>query len=78
MTRLFLPIDSTALSLDAEDVAEMLAAALKRQGAKAGIVRTGSRGLFWLEPLIEVETPGGRIGYGPVTPQDVPGLLAAG
>jgi formate dehydrogenase iron-sulfur subunit len=78
VTRLFLPTDSTALSLDAEDVAEMLAAALKRQGAKAEIVRTGSRGLFWLEPLIEVATPAGRVGYGPVTPQDVPGLLAAG
>ncbi|QEX14879.1 formate dehydrogenase subunit beta [Hypericibacter terrae] len=78
MTRLFVPIDSTALSLDAEEVAEALALALKRQGAKAEIVRNGSRGLFWLEPLIEVETPAGRVGYGPVTPDDVPGLLAAG
>ena len=78
MTRLFVPIDSTALSLDAEEVAEALALALKRQGAKAEIVRNGSRGLFWLEPLVEVETPAGRVGYGPVTPDDVPGLLAAG
>nr|WP_151180102.1 NADH-quinone oxidoreductase subunit NuoF [Hypericibacter terrae] len=78
VTRLFVPIDSTALSLDAEEVAEALALALKRQGAKAEIVRNGSRGLFWLEPLIEVETPAGRVGYGPVTPDDVPGLLAAG
>jgi formate dehydrogenase iron-sulfur subunit len=78
MTRLFLPSDSTALSLDAEEVAEALATALKRQGAKTEIVRTGSRGLVWLEPLLEVETSAGRVGYGPVTPQDVPGLLAAG
>ena len=42
------------------------------------VVRTGSRGLFWLEPMIEVETPQGRIAYGPVTAADVPGLLAAG
>ena len=35
------------------------------------IVRTGSRGLFWLEPLIEVETAAGRIGYGPVAPDEV-------
>ncbi|MGH6938332.1 formate dehydrogenase beta subunit [Hypericibacter sp.] len=78
MTRLFVPIDSTALSLDAEEVAEALTLGLKRKGAKAEIVRNGSRGLFWLEPLIEVETPEGRVGYGPVTPQDVPGLLEAG
>jgi formate dehydrogenase iron-sulfur subunit len=78
MTRLFLPIDSTALSLDAEEVAEALAAAIKRSGAKVEIVRTGSRGLFWLEPLLEVETSAGRVGYGPVTPQDVRGLFAAG
>ena len=78
MTRLFLPIDSTALSLDAEEVVEALRLALKRKGTDIEIVRTGSRGLFWLEPLIEVETPAGRVGYGPVTPQDVPGLLAAG
>jgi len=78
MTRLFLPIDSTALSLDAEEVAEALRLALKRKGSEIEIVRTGSRGLFWLEPLLEVETSEGRVGYGPVTPQDVPGLLAAG
>ena len=42
------------------------------------IVRTGSRGLFWLEPMIEVETPDGRIAYGPVAASDVPDLLASG
>jgi formate dehydrogenase iron-sulfur subunit len=78
VTRIFVPIDSTALALDAEEVAEALGLALKRKGAEAEIVRNGSRGLFWLEPLIEVETPAGRVGYGPVTPQDVPGLLDAG
>jgi formate dehydrogenase iron-sulfur subunit len=77
VTRLFLPIDSTALSLDAEEVAEALRLALERKGSGIEIVRTGSRGLFWLEPLLEVETPEGRVGYGPVTPQDVAGLLAA-
>jgi formate dehydrogenase iron-sulfur subunit len=77
VTRIFVPIDSTALSLDAEEVAEALAQGLQRKGAQAEIVRNGSRGLFWLEPLVEVETPAGRVGYGPVTPADVPGLLAA-
>ncbi|MFG5409983.1 NADH-ubiquinone oxidoreductase-F iron-sulfur binding region domain-containing protein [Piscinibacter sakaiensis] len=42
------------------------------------LVRNGSRGLFWLEPLVEVATPAGRLAYGPVTPQDVPGLFDAG
>ena len=53
-------------------------AARARDHAPIKIVRTGSRGLFWLEPMVEVETPAGRIAYGPVTAGDVPGLLAAG
>jgi len=48
------------------------------QAPPVEIVRTGSRGLFWLEPMIEVATPAGRIAYGPVAASDVPGLLAAG
>ncbi len=39
------------------------------------LIRTGSRGMVWLEPLVEVETPQGRVAYGPVTPADVPGIL---
>ena len=42
------------------------------------IVRTGSRGAYWLEPLVEVETPGARLGYGPIAPRDVAGLFACG
>ena len=42
------------------------------------MVRNGSRGMFWLEPLVEVETAQGRIAYGPVTAEAVPGLLDAG
>jgi formate dehydrogenase iron-sulfur subunit len=41
------------------------------------VVRNGSRGMLWLEPLVEVVVAGTRIAYGPVTPADVPGLLAA-
>ena len=47
-------------------------------GLAVEIVRTGSRGLFWLEPMVEVETPAGRIAFGPVTAADVPGLFADG
>jgi formate dehydrogenase iron-sulfur subunit len=73
--RMYLPKDATALSLGADEVAVALAAAA---GARIELVRTGSRGLFWLEPLLEVETPAGRVGYGPVAEADVAGLLAAG
>jgi formate dehydrogenase iron-sulfur subunit len=68
------------LSADAASVAvgaDAVAAALARL-TDTRIVRTGSRGLFWLEPTIEVATPQGRVAYGPVTPADLPGLLAAG
>jgi len=47
-------------------------------GAGIRIVRNGSRGMFWLEPLVEVATPAGRIAFGPVEPGDVPGLFDAG
>jgi formate dehydrogenase iron-sulfur subunit len=71
---LFIPRDAAALAVGADAVAAALAAA----APGVPIVRTGSRGLFWLEPMIEVATVAGRIAYGPVTAADVPGLLAAG
>ena len=72
MTRLFIPADSVAVALGADAVA----AALTQPGVE--IIRTGSRGMLSLEPMIEVETPEGRIAYGPVFPENVPSLLAAG
>jgi formate dehydrogenase iron-sulfur subunit len=77
MTRLFIPRDATALSLGAERVARAIADAAQAQGRAIEIVRTGSRGLFWLEPMVEVETASGRIAYGPVAPADLPDLLPA-
>ena len=71
MTRVFVPRDSAARSVGADDVAAALAA------AGFNIVRNGSRGLLFLEPLIEVETAQGRVAYGPVTAGDIPGLLPA-
>lgn len=72
---LFLPADTTALSLGANAVAEAIEACC---GDQVQCVRTGSRGMFWLEPMLEVDTAQGRIGYGPVQASDVEGLLAAG
>lgn len=75
MTRIFIPQDVAALAVGADKVARAVAA---QAGGDVTIVRTGSRGLFWLEPMVEVETPAGRVAYGPVAVADVPGLFAAG
>jgi formate dehydrogenase iron-sulfur subunit len=78
VTRVFIPRDAAALALGADDIARAVAAAAAKSGQAVEIVRTGSRGLFWLEPLVEVETPAGRIAYGPVEGKDVGGLFEAG
>jgi formate dehydrogenase iron-sulfur subunit len=67
--------DSSALSLGADQVAAAVAAEAAKRGADIQLVRNGSRGMFWLETLVEVATPNGRIAYGPVQPEDVPGLF---
>jgi formate dehydrogenase iron-sulfur subunit len=75
--RLFLPCDAAALAVGAEEVAAALRAAAAAQGVVIELVRTGSRGLFWLEPMLEVATASGRIAYGPVAADDAAGVLAA-
>jgi formate dehydrogenase iron-sulfur subunit len=76
--RVFVPADSAALALGADAVAAAIVAAAARHGRAVQIVRTGSRGMHWLEPLVEVTGAAGRIGYGPVQPADIDGLFAAG
>ncbi|TDD30042.1 formate dehydrogenase beta subunit [Kribbella turkmenica] len=73
MTKVYVPTDAAARSVGADEVAERITAI-----AGVEVVRTGSRGMLWLEPMVEVETPEGRVGYGPVAPEDVDGLVAAG
>jgi formate dehydrogenase iron-sulfur subunit len=68
---LYIPMDATALSLGADEVADAIRKAATAAKADIRIIRTGSRGLFWLEPMVEVATPQGRIAYGPVNPEDV-------
>ncbi|WP_294924047.1 formate dehydrogenase beta subunit [uncultured Paracoccus sp.] len=75
--RIFVPIDAAARALGADEVASALEAALQDQGVGARIIRNGTRGMIWLEPLVEVERDGIRHGFGPVTPEDVPALVAA-
>ncbi|HSB85475.1 MAG TPA: NAD(P)H-dependent oxidoreductase subunit E, partial [Ilumatobacteraceae bacterium] len=69
----YVPRDAAARSVGADAVAAALA-----EHAGVQVVRNGSRGMLWLEPLIEVQTPEGRVAYGPVRASDVPGLIAAG
>ena len=69
----YVPRDAAARSAGADEVAARLAA---QPGAR--VVRNGSRGMLWLEPMIEVATAHGRVAYGPVAPTDVPGLIQAG
>jgi formate dehydrogenase iron-sulfur subunit len=78
MTRLFISRDSTAISLGAEQVAKALQQQAAAKALDIEIVRNGSRGLYWLEPLLEVETAQGRVGYGPVQAEDVQNLLDSG
>jgi formate dehydrogenase iron-sulfur subunit len=74
----YVPRDSAALAVGADEVAAALRAECTRRGLALNLVRNGSRGLFWLETLVEVATPQGRIAYGPVDADDVPALLDAG
>src|SRR6187549_895135 len=76
--RIYVPGDAAAVAVGADEVAGALAIEAAKAGIAIELVRNGSRGLFELETLVEIETPEGRIGYGPVYPEDVPGLVVAG
>jgi formate dehydrogenase iron-sulfur subunit len=75
--RVFMPCDSSALAVGADEVAQALQDQATARGLALDVQRNSSRGLFWLEPLLEVETEQGRIAYGPVSPEDVASLLDA-
>ncbi|HET6552693.1 MAG TPA: NADH-ubiquinone oxidoreductase-F iron-sulfur binding region domain-containing protein [Dyella sp.] len=74
---IYIPGDAGALSLGADEVAAAIVAEAARRGEELHIVRNGSRGLYWLDPLVEVQTTHGRIAYGPVDAQDVASLFDA-
>lgn len=75
---ILVPRDAGALSLGADDVAGAIVAEARERGNDIRLIRNGSRGLYWLEPLVEVITPRGRVGYGAVTASRVPELFDAG
>jgi len=74
----FVPGDASACSVGADATARALEAEAAKRGRSVRIVRNGSRGLFWLEPLVEVVTRAGRVAYGPVKSGDVAKLLDSG
>ncbi|MGE4338903.1 MAG: formate dehydrogenase, partial [Pigmentiphaga sp.] len=74
----YVPRDAAALAVGADAVARAIQAEARQRGHQVRIVRNGSRGLLWLEPMVEVDTEAGRVAYGPVAPADVPGLFEAG
>jgi len=76
--RIFVPRDSGAMALGAGKVAAAIGHEIEARGLDAEIVRNGSRGLYWLEPMVEVETEAGRVAYGPVKAGDVRSLLDGG
>ena len=77
-TTLYLSMDTTAISMGADDVAKALTFQCTQSNREINLIRTGSRGMFYLEPLLEVETAQGRVAYGPVSVDDIDALLLQG
>lgn len=76
--RIYVPRDTTACALGADRVAATIEEGARGRGLEIELVRNGSRGAFWLDPLVEVETESGRLAFGPVRPEDVAGLFESG
>ncbi|MBY6139582.1 NADH-quinone oxidoreductase subunit NuoF [Leisingera daeponensis] len=73
--KIYVPMDSAAKALGADEVAAAIAAEAASRGLDIDLIRNGTRGMIWLEPLVEIDRGAGREGYGPVTAADVPALL---
>ena len=76
--RIYIPCDTSAIACGADAVARAVSEEAQRRGRAIEIVRNGSRGLCWLEPLVEIDTAQGRFGFGPVTADAVAALFDAG
>ncbi|HTR46846.1 MAG TPA: NADH-quinone oxidoreductase subunit NuoF [Verrucomicrobiae bacterium] len=76
--KVYIPCDAAAVSVGADALAMAMNKEITRRHLDVELVRNGSRGMFWLEPLVEVETPRGRVAYGPVPVAALAGLLDAG
>lgn len=77
-TKIFVPRDAAAIAMGADALVDAITQEAQRRKQDIIIVRNGSRGLLWLETLVEIETPSGRVAYGPVEAADVASLFDAG
>jgi formate dehydrogenase iron-sulfur subunit len=75
--KVYVPLDAAALSVGAEETAQAILAEAERRQLPIELIRNGSRGMLWLEPLVEVATLAGRVAYGPVAAHDVASLFDA-
>jgi formate dehydrogenase iron-sulfur subunit len=73
--KVWVPGDAAAKACGADEVAAAIASAAGLRGREVTIIRNGTRGMVWLEPLVEIEMDGVRHGFGPMTPEDVPALF---
>jgi formate dehydrogenase iron-sulfur subunit len=78
VTLVYVPRDAAAISVGANEIAQRIEEEATKRGLSVKIVRNGSRGALWLEPLVEVATSNGRVGYGPVSPGDIASLFDSG
>jgi formate dehydrogenase iron-sulfur subunit len=76
--RIFVPRDAAAIAVGAHRIAHEISRAAAAAGIEIDIIRNGSRGMLWLEPLVEVEAGGVRYGFGPLEPGDIAALAAGG
>jgi formate dehydrogenase iron-sulfur subunit len=76
--KIYVPCDTASVAVGADAVARAIEQQIVARRIDAQVVRNGSRGLFWLEPLVEVETPQGRVAYGPVAAESVAEMFDAG
>ena len=73
--KIYLPLDAAAKALGADEIAAAILTYSAKRGIPVDLIRNGSRGMVWLEPLAEVVTPAGRVAIGPMALADVPALF---
>ena len=76
--RIFVPRDTSAIACGADAVAEKIQSEAEDRGVDVTVVRNGSRGLCWLEPLVEVDMGEDRYGFGPIEVGEVASLFECG
>lgn len=77
MITLYVPADTAALAVGADETAAALTSAAAARGIDLRLIRNGSRGLLWIEPMVELVTDHGRLAFGPVQAEDAASLLDA-